>query len=1623
MRAFARRPPKCRWIAAWCAVIAATSQLRPTQAALQNGDFESPIVPSFPGYQIISGTDISAWLIAVNSSLKLLASSLVSTPSGSQVIDLNGPSGPGIVSQLVATQPGTSYTLSLIFRGNWAYDTGVPYRSMNVRVSTSTLIVNATLLDTSGSEAASVFQPWSAAFVATTSTVTIQLRGQNPGALGALCDAVKLIAASPTPTTFPSASGTATQTVTASVLPSLLPSASETPSNPPTPTATPSRGSSASGTATVSLTGSVTVTSSRTQSPTITISRSFSGTRSATASRTAPPSPTTTVSASPRYAGTGCASCPVFKFVAGAPPPGPPSAVFAGVGFYYFKVDAASNPAFAGATHMEIHAWGSGGAGAFAPGGAGAFVTGILPLNSRVLRSQTLLRFAMGDRGGGGQATAELANASQTAGGGRTAIQIVGDDQVTWVDVVSVGGGGGASCSRPGLPGLGSSFSRVGVASPQSGAANPLYPCAPLQPQCSIGLLDYGASTDADIQCDAGGGGGYCGGLSAGRSGLGGGGGSSDASALLCSLAMDGGNAGVPYTFSPYYIPGTAGSGSFAAGQPGAVVIIPLNFSVASAVLRRCSDDSLLRNPTPSCTAAPAAPATTPSPSASRSASVSASRSRLTSASVTASASAAASPTRGAAAVEGLLPPQLPAALLTCDVVAAASASNGSAASAVSCSGCSPGYYLTGPSSCALCPSRSAVDTTTLLLPALRVAGGVLAFGVLAFALVYIARRRKGGTLVGGLQRGLVFAVWAAMLLQIIAAVGASAPATLPAAIRGFYSAVNVFAFDSSAAGAIPPACDASDPFAFPRGVLAAPLVLLGLLIATLPFTCSYWAPAATLRRVCCSKCSPDELASKRAAASSHSQSAADAKGCACDRRRCASIGSSVAGAIVRLCVLGLGIAYSPAATSVMALLDCRTLVVSSDALFQLDGGSSLVTSGSSSSSALVSVSVLRSQPQFVCWSSARHSAAAGLAIAVLVVYLLAWALLTAIGVPLGFRAALAAAGSMPDSAWLAAARADAEGQAAFVAGTQASSPTAAATGKSAAGGCSASTLQRIRSAPCSRACAACISHSPAAKPLRWCAVWCCGLGKASVAFGSAMAKAADGKLGNASAIRGSLLAPTGSVTVSMTSPEASPVARNPVLQPHSTSANLTAASAPARAGGAAAAGLPAGPLARAARRTALSAVLPAVAAPATVANLLPPFAGAAPVSAAVEERRASLLPPPNQSNAEEATRRGSSPSNRRSSTSAAAAASASAATAAATITDPAAAARAGVGLAAILDAQPPLAALAHDPFLSAFAAGDMRPSRSRFAQLELALLFALAAIPVAFAPPLTAAAAAGKLAVLLLVLLAAAAATALQRPYVLAWQTIVRVAALLVSALGAILNYLGVMAGIDNASNSNSNSNRESINGFATFVFVCCIALLVLLLVALVLTLFDGAGREAVAIRVAKVQAEAAAAAAIGLGSSTGGRKSGTGDAGNSTAMRLSQISFPQPSGTPPRGVLSSGGGGAGRRSMAPTSIGAAAGFAAGAGGGGMHSRSRSGVASVVAAAPYRSAAAAAAASRGARRREAAAAVDLGDDAAALERGAGRVATDFGALSRKASGVKLAGHGLRSASKVRTRR
>lgn len=1602
------------------------------QASLQNGDFETPALPAFPGYQIVAAGDISPWGIPVNSSVKLLTSSLVSAPSGSQVIDLNGPSGPGQLFQSVATVPGTSYTFSFAFRGNWAYDTGVPLRRMNVRLSPTS--INANVSDVSGSDAASVFQSFSFAFNATATAVTVQLTGLNNGPLGALCDAVKLIAASPSPTALPTTSTSATRSATASVSPSLLPSVSETPSVPASPSTTPSFGSSLTGTTTGSGSGTVSASISRTSSPSITVSRTFTATRSATASRTGAPSSTSRPSASPLYAGTACRSCPVLTFLSGGRPPGPPTTAFAGAGFFYLKIDAAANPAFAGATHVEIHAWGSGGGGAFAPGGAGAFVTGFLPLNSAALRGQTLLRIVVGDRGGGGLATAGLSNQSQTAGGGRSAIQILGSDEVTWIDILSVGGGGGAACSRPGGPGIGSAY-RSG-ASLQTGAGNPLFPCTMSAGRCSVGEPAVGAATDPDTLCDAGGGGGFCGGLSAGSSGLGGGGGSSDSSILLCSLGMDGGAAGVPFAASPYYTPGTAGSGSFAAGQPGAVVLIPLNFSTASAALSVCVDDSDLRNPTPSCTPLATAPSVTATRSrsaspgsalpiasttvmpvpgiASASASASASRSASPTASLSFGASPSRSPTRAVEAAAGLLPPQLPAALLTCDVVAASSSNSSSgltATTAETCSGCSPGYYLTGPSSCAACPARTSLDATSLILPAVRVAGGVVAFGVFAFALVYAAQRRKGGTLTGGLKRGLVFAVWAAMLLQIIAAVGASAPATLPAAIRGFYAAVNVFAFDTSAAGSIPPACETSDPFAFPKGVLAAPLVMLGLLIATLPFTCTYWAPAASLRRVCCSSCGqPGAVNSRRSDKSqSKASSSAAPPSCSCSPQRCSSMASSLAGAVVRLCVLGLGIAYSPAATSAMSLLDCRSLTVSSDALVQLDGGASLATSGSS----VVQVPVLRSQPLFVCWASDRHSAAAALAIAVLIVYLLAWPLLTALSVPLGFRAALAAAGTLPDSAWAAAARTDAQAQAGFITGAAALPPAAITAPKARRRWLDAVVLW-VQGTRCFRSCAACVTQSAAAQPLRWCAVWCCGLGKQRQ---PAAAAAGAGSLGPSRLSgTGALLVPSpisqaasASISTSLTFGSSSLA--------HSGSKAISASQSPV-------------PLPRAARRTALSAVLPAMIPLAgrkslshTAAPSVPPFAGtASAAAAAAEERRASLLPPPEHAAgkvASNAAGRASFVANRRTSAAAAssALAQADASKAGMMVTDPVAAAKGGVGLAAILDAQPPLPALANDPFLSAFAAGDMRPSRTRFAQLELALLFALAAIPVAFAPPLSASAAAGKLSVSLLVLLAAAAATALQRPYVLAWQSIVRVAALLVSALGAILNYLGIMAGINN---SGSSGSSDSVSGFATFVFIACIGLLVLLLIALVLTLFEGAGREEVAIRVARVQAEAAA-----IASAAAGRKSGTGSAGNPIALRLSQTAIPPAAGSHSRSSPTQAGspGGTGRRSMVPTGIGGATG---GHGGLNLNSgthRHCSGVASVVAAAtPYRSAAAAAAAATRAARRRDLATVDLGDDAAAFGRGAGNSATSFGTLSRKASGMRLAGGALRSASKVRAR-
>jgi hypothetical protein len=788
--------------------------------------------------------------------------------------------------------------------------------------------------------------------------------------------------------------------------------------------------------------------------------------------------------------------------------------------------------------------------------------------------------------------------------------------------------------------------------------------------------------------------------------------------------------------------------------------------------------------------------------------------------------------------------PVLPPELRTCDMVAAwmaaaaagnatvqltaaasnASASGASDAATYACRGCSPGFYMRAPGQCAICPAPPPRASLAGALPALRLAGILLGIGAIVAALVYATQRGRGGTLTGGIRRASGFLLWAVALLQVVAQIGRAAPAQLPAAILAFYSAVAVLRFSGAIAGTVPPACTWDSPFGKDEAMMAAALALLAVLaawsIAAAGLCCGRngraAAPASCRVRWCLSDSStalPKRAPAARAPAGS--------------AHRLASL-------CVRLALVGLGVLYSPVSSAALALLDCRAVSLRYSGYLLLDSDG-LLPPPPAGSDPLVAVTVLSSLPFNVCWQG-QHAAAGVLAALTLALYLALWPVATLLLLRHAYATALDRAGALSRAGWQRAAALDRAAQAHYI---------EAGGGSPRRGGA----LLPARS---------CIRRFG-----RWLAVTACGAGKpasaltqhtgkaSSVQSGGGLHGSHDGALGRTrswapralfsragdTAARDSRASVVGRASIFKATPHAvAPLADRPEPRTRPSLASMSQGRRRKASASEFMALQPHGvaateqdykhtPIVRTSdkpgglevRLRTDAATINPLAAPQVgclgglhTAHLVE--RGGRPLQHShVGAARASLTAPVPRLQSVLAP----------------------------------ASAQAAVGLEEYLNQLPPPAPLQADPVLSAYAAGELKAARSFFRHVDHGLLLCLAALVVFEEPPADTVHAVGKVFGCCAATWLVATMTAAQRPYVSGWQTLLRVAALIVSSLGSILNFLGWQLRERQMQGADTTQLDAAVLGFSYCVFAACIALFLALLLALLHILQEGATRE----------------------------------------------------------------------------------------------------------------------------------------------------------------------------------
>ncbi|MFN8121542.1 MAG: choice-of-anchor C family protein [Thermoleophilia bacterium] len=161
----------------------------PGGEAVSNGGFESPVIPTNPGYaDYTAGQSIGSWTVS-SASVSLHNTTLQQVAAGTQALDVNG-SGPGVVTQTLATTPGTVYRITFQVAGN-TY--GSPSLK-ELQVGWGGSALRTIRFDTTGRSTSAM--GWTTVTLEATATSTstaLTFTGLSSGQYGAMVDAVSAI--------------------------------------------------------------------------------------------------------------------------------------------------------------------------------------------------------------------------------------------------------------------------------------------------------------------------------------------------------------------------------------------------------------------------------------------------------------------------------------------------------------------------------------------------------------------------------------------------------------------------------------------------------------------------------------------------------------------------------------------------------------------------------------------------------------------------------------------------------------------------------------------------------------------------------------------------------------------------------------------------------------------------------------------------------------------------------------------------------------------------------------------------------------------------------------------------------------------------------------------------------------------------------------------------------------------------------------------------------------------------------------------------------------------------------------------------------------------------------------
>jgi hypothetical protein len=118
------------------------------------------------------------------------------------------------------------------------------------------------------------------------------------------------------------------------------------------------------------------------------------------------------------------------------------------------------------------------------------------------------------------------------------------------------------------------------------------------------------------------------------------------------------------------------------------------------------------------------------------------------------------------------------------------------------CRLCVDGYYASSSGLCERCPA--AASWRALAMSLLKLAGYVLAAATIVFLAIFALHVRFGGTIWGGVQRGVKFIIAALVVVQSVVSVNKRASPGLPPMIRRLYASFSVLHLQNIS---VPPEC------------------------------------------------------------------------------------------------------------------------------------------------------------------------------------------------------------------------------------------------------------------------------------------------------------------------------------------------------------------------------------------------------------------------------------------------------------------------------------------------------------------------------------------------------------------------------------------------------------------------------------------------------------------------------------------------------------------------------------------------------------------------------------------------------------------------------------------------